>query len=705
MQRILFLTILFIQQTIAKTTPEACRDTRFSTQPITCIDSKAFNSYSQVQSNLNQFPSELTEFSFINQNIQKLKKLRAAELDKYKHLYRHLAFDYNENPVLLKKHQGQFEEIYSDFKILLETTRELHITQEKINILSRQKIAHIAFDLEDKKKELEKVKLAIFLKNRILAGNNIEKIMREAIEKDTTPSKETFKSSFISDSSTYLVKQRETLDMYDNYLSRLDQNLKSNKASVNQKKFIDESLDQNPQILEDIFASGVGEKSFSDPLFNKVSCQYYDKFQSYLQRQKTKDLIIDTSLVIGPFLLMGAGPIARGLSLTKLLKFGTPLASPYNQALAKSASFALNGSIIAYDISSLKNKDLECEKKFTNLSLDSSEGAVLEINKCKEELSDMILLTSVGLGSVGMVKVSQHISPVLKRMILDSHKAKKGEGFFEGMMKDLGGGKNQYIKEEIKIIRSKLRENLTRFDTLSDKLDSKKSAVQSYLKENESPVKIADFQTIPSKNLNLYSEKVGKDSIELMYIPGSDIPHMHKSVNRVGHVALRIGDKVYHQTGGSGFKIESLDDFINKTKKNYKVYGQVLESSPKERAIMEEYFQVMHEKQLPYSFLQNNCSQSVCRAFDLAQIKKYNSAESLDPILTVAKIKRSDRVVMKTVYNEDKDVGHNQMKLLTASNRSLFYGLPLATGGAAAYESLQMVDLLINFMEESKNAP
>ncbi len=674
---------------------EACKDTSNIKENLSCYQTPSTTPFNEAIKEAKLLPEEINKWSFIYQNVTKLKKLRDHELEKYKHLYRSITFDYNQTPEHKNTHDLQFNEIFNDFNLLLETTRELHVTQTQINILSAQKIAHIAFDLEDKKKELEKIKMAIFLKNRILAGNEIDKLIKASIENESRPNIDQFKKSFIPDCSNYLVKQRETIDMYDGFLSNLNESAKKGLNTI------DAQLLKKPQILEDIFSSGLGEMDFLNPVLKKASCQYFEQFENYKRNQKIKDLMIDTSLIIGPFLLGGAGPIARALSMSKLLRFGSPLSSPYNQILSRSAQFTLTGTILAHDLSSLKEKDLECERKFTNLSINASAKEISEIKNCKEELSQLIIFTSVGLGTAGLVQTTSKISPYLKELIVKNAKEKNSGGFIDAMLKDFGAGKNQYIKEEISLIKERVKNQESSLALLSNKPNLKRQDVADYLKTHPTKDSIPDFKSIPSTELNSYTEKVAKDSIELLYIPGADIPHLPKAVNRVGHIAIRIGDKVYHQTGGSGFKIENFADFINKTKKDYKVYGQVLESSPKERAIMEEYFNMMKEKQLPYSFLQNNCAQSVCRALDLAKINKYNAGTALDPILTTAKIKRSDRVVMKTVYNEEKDLSHSQMKILTTSNRALFYGLPTTTLAGSMYESYQMVDWLINFLDDN----
>ena len=213
---------------------------------------------------------------------------------------------------------------------------------------------------------------------------------------------------------------------------------------------------------------------------------------------------------------------------------------------------------------------------------------------------------------------------------------------------------------------------------------------------------INGHKVIPTAELDRYTKEVGKDSIEFLYIPGADVPHLPKSFNRVGHVAMRIGDKVYHQTGGSGFKIETFDNFINSTKKNYKVYGSVLQVSPKEQEIMKDYFTQMHAKQLPYSFLLNNCSHASCSALKLADVDNITKMAQHDPVLTSTLIKRSERVVMQTAYNIDKDLSPSQLKLATASNRAVFYGVPVLTASGAGYAGVQAVDFVVDYINQIK---
>lgn len=266
---------------------------------------------------------------------------------------------------------------------------------------------------------------------------------------------------------------------------------------------------------------------------------------------------------------------------------------------------------------------------------------------------------------------------------------------------DVGIGQLKEIRTAIRDLKGQAQ--LREYQALSNRLPVLRPRVEMFRSQGEIPRDASGAHLISPEHIADYLHALGRGTLEVLYVPGSRIPHLPQSVGQVGHVAIRIGGMVYHQTGQSGFREESLQSFLYVTKKNLRVYGTVLKISAREEALAKRLFATMREKQIPYSFLLNNCAQTACRALDLLQIRGLTQAKAIDPLLTHKLARKSGRQIMQNIYNVDKDRPDRAVALDTLKNRMFVYGLPVAAPSLPLI-GVETLEALFNFLSSPTSA-
>lgn len=272
---------------------------------------------------------------------------------------------------------------------------------------------------------------------------------------------------------------------------------------------------------------------------------------------------------------------------------------------------------------------------------------------------------------------------------------------------DFGVGRSALIRKEVRSIRGWIQEEARSINGFASDLPETEAALNRFRFATGLHRGPKDVVTVPPRALGPWEQIVGSKSIELLYVPGADVPYLPEKVRHVGHVAVRVGNMVYHQTGGSGFRKETLQQFILETKADHKVYGTVLKASPREQEIMRRYFDAMYERQVPYSFLLNNCSEAACRAMTYAGVVDLPRVAGLDPLI-VKKIvaRQNDRTVVRTVYNAEKEGDWKELRNAVLRNRMFFYGAPVGvagiTGTGVGYGVWEASDMLSDWITEMR---
>ncbi|MFA6238444.1 MAG: hypothetical protein WC635_14010 [Bacteriovorax sp.] len=637
---------------------------------------------------------------------EKANRLRAANLvvkDNLGSLFRTLR-DKEKEPTYQSgiKEIGEIEE---DFKQLTLLSKEAIQLQRKLNICITNCSAVRKMELNKDIERVQKLKSIILIKQPLLANSSFEEIFTKMSDNDVD--KEEFISRDIFEQKLFsaLFENLQGILKKENEFERFSDDPQKPYIRLNNidhiKNYNENIIERFPLISESVVLDlSFNEAAKSPP--NKCACYLTQRYKSYTSKKDYQEFALDITLFALPFAL---GPIGRASELSIELILGKRLAtyglkaSEASRAI-KLTNIAILSSVTASDLSQIANDIKKCKQKEAEF-ISAATGQKLEgLKECKKELSNKIILTEISAIPLLKTDISQKILSLLKTK--SSLSSAKTPGTISLLLKDFGAGKNKIIKTEMDNIVSVVREEKIQIASMSSNTKKMKPEVDQFLKNHQLAADLNRPVQITTSNLSDYQKNIGKDTVELLYIPGADVPHLPNAVKRVGHIALRIGDKVYHQTGGSGFKIETFENFLGVTKKNYKVYGQVIESSEKEKLVMKSYFQKVYEKQLPYSFLVNNCSQSVCRSMGLADIEKINPAAQLDPFLTQRKIARSDRVVMKTAYNTDKDLSDEDLLKATAANRLAFYGIPAAGAATTAGLGVEAVDFVIEYLNQIK---
>lgn len=168
--------------------------------------------------------------------------------------------------------------------------------------------------------------------------------------------------------------------------------------------------------------------------------------------------------------------------------------------------------------------------------------------------------------------------------------------------------------------------------------------------------------------LHSYIEMIGKDTVEILYIP--DFPEL-------GHLALRVGDEVYSMIGH--FTYDSFNWYIRRySKMQSRIYGLVFQVSKEELLGVKSYLKKRMDSVIPYSFFRNNCSHNACRPLKENGIINIPDILQLDPFLVAIFAARSKRMILKTVYNARYNTARTALNVRHVGKRAKII-LPYAT--------------------------
>lgn len=596
----------------------------------------------------------------------------------------------------------EVDKVEEDFKKLTVLARESAILEKKFNICLTSCSAVRRQELLADIKKVQNLKVALLIGQPILASSYFEKLFKNMPDSFVDSDKDFPQNVFRENLKDALFDNIQVILNKDLEFSRLESDLKRpnfNNSTIDQIDEYNAHLVSRFPLISDGIVKELSTREIGTD--EESACFFAKSFYQYTKKEEYKELALDVGLFALPFAL---GPVGRVGGFAVESFFGSHLAmwglgSKELATAIRVSDIAFQGALLSHEANAIYNKVNECQKMEAELIENADQLKLSMLDQCKSDLSTRIITAEISSISLAATSIGPKIFQTFSKVLPTEIKAPK---VISLISKDFGGGKNKMIKTEIDAMMKATAKEKEAFTHFSSDPKFTKKDLSSFLKKEKIETNPKAPTVLEGEKLAAYKKEVTKDTVEMLYIPGSEIPFLPNSVNKVGHVAIRIGDKVYHQTGGSGFKIESFDDFLNKTKKNYKVFGTVLESSEKERKVMEAYFQKMHDKQLPYSFLVNNCSQAVCKAMKLADFENVPAPMQFDPILSTIAAKRSERVMMKTMYNADKDMSVDELRKATVNNRLAFYGIPGAAAGAATIGTYEAADFLIEYLNQAK---
>ncbi|MCM2276456.1 MAG: hypothetical protein NDJ89_00075 [Oligoflexia bacterium] len=622
----------------------------------------------------------LSDIAWIRQKIEQLQEIRKLELEALQ-------------PVLRTLQAGsgtaarESRQLQADLALLFEVSREISVLRRKIRILRREGTGNLLADREDELARLEGIRSAVLEKAPLLNGEAVTQLIEERFRADAPPDEAMMRQALAAVMSDGLRELEKRLEGYARALSAPRPRLEG-------------------RLLGEVFRSGVAERDFESERFSGSACRQLRNFQEELRLGRIRSGIADATLIALPLFAGELGLAGRALMLGR---GGSQAAA--TASAARLPEFGMVAASLGLQSKKLSDLNGRCQERLSDFNAHPTREGYRLVQECREERGTQVVLLAAGAGMAGGALAFKTLSSALRARIDASVAAAAGEAsevkpsLVKLLAKDFGVGQYGTITGELRGIRELTRQSKRELAALWPGLVTKERDVRDFIARNALRKEIQGHRIVPLGKLEDYERTIAKDTVELLYVPGANVPHLHKSVNHVGHLAMRIGDRVYHQTGGSGFRIESLREFLTETKKDFKVFGTVLQVSPREREIMRRYFEGLHEKQVPYSFLLNNCAQAVCRALDLAEVRRPRGLAAFDPVLTTAALKRSERRVLKTAYNIDRDLPPAALKAATLSNRAVFYGLPAGAAGAGAYGIIEAVDLLVDYIDSAQEEP
>ena len=235
----------------------------------------------------------------------------------------------------------------------------------------------------------------------------------------------------------------------------------------------------------------------------------------------------------------------------------------------------------------------------------------------------------------------------------------------------------QSSNKSCSLLTSKLlnaRSNITPyFSKFSDSLTPVSDQIERFISEHVDgipAIKLRPDQIEISNNAIIpYIQSVGKNTIEVL--------HVASSYGYTGHLALRVGSNVFHVDTKKGIIKQSLQHIVTNRYKNHRIFGYTLQASPREIEKIKLYFRAkMSDEQPSFDLIFNNCSQNVCRALRTSEIHNYSTIVALDPSFVSFFTAMNKRVVIKTVYNTNKDTSVMRLVVGKLFKRSIMYSLP-----------------------------
>lgn len=642
----------------------------------------------------------IERFELFSKKARELKNSNIVLKNKLASMFRSLRD--GESEPTFKSGMAEVNSIEEDFKKLTLLAKEAAKLESRFNFCLTNCSPVRRLEILDDIKKIQNLKVALLIGRPILANAHFENLFKKMTPEFVSSEKNIEQSVFRDHLKEALFDNLQVILKYDTEYSRFESDPRApilEKASpANIDEYNSGIISRFPLISESI-VKDLSLREISTE--NTNVCFFAKNFQTYTRRQGYQELALDVGLFALPFAL---GPAGRMGGFAVEAFFGERLAlwglgAKELGTVIKVSDITLQGALISHEANAIFKKINECKQTETDLIQQATEEKLKSLDQCKRDLSDKILFAEISSISLATSTIAPKVIQTFSKLSPPSIKTPK---VLSLISKDFGGGKNAIIKKEIESMMKATAEEKKALSHLSSTPALNKAQLNNVLKKQDIEIEKGVPTILSGDKLELFKKDVTKDTVELLYIPGSEIPFLPNAVNKVGHVAIRVGNKVYHQTGGSGFKIESFDDFLNKTKKNYKVFGTVMQASEKEMKVMETYFKKMHDKQLPYSFLVNNCAQAVCKAMKLADFENVAAPMNFDPVLSLIAAKRSERVMMKTMYNADKDMSVEELRKATVNNRLAFYGIPAAAAGTAALGTFEAADFLIEYLNQAK---
>jgi hypothetical protein len=650
----------------------------------------------------------LMKWQWLFGSVINLQKRNDLILDDMSRLRRSLAWSkIFKSSTPLQKMEGSLDQkdmeikvnkLHDKFNLLVSILKEIKISRRRLHSLyllgGPQK--EITEDEERKLSSLESLKIEILSTTPQLAGKKIEKLATAMSSSEDEQSdgknlsKDDFYHALNSDLTEVVLLLKKKDDQYRGFLD----SYKMDDQTVDKLQIEPPDVRIDQQLFFDVLSVesfGQGNQSI---ISSDIPCFYIKQYNRNEKIEMWKDIAVDAALILTPILLGPVGIASRALLAARMLKWGHKA----KKSAAFNSSFAMLGAdigIATYDYTLLSKRSDDCQAKGAAFYANPNRQLYEATRECEKDIRGdrVILMTGIAL-SAGIplyrqMKIKKRLLSAydgVSRQLPDYMKLSGRFSLLRGLK----------IRQQVEAVKRRVK---VASSPLSREIIDKSSSVGKLVNDNATTKTLYGYTVIDKKLEKQYRRLITKDTVEFLYIPGTKVEFLPNAIQDVGHVALRVGDKVYHQTGTGGFKMERFSSFIHTTKGKNKVFGQVLNVSPDEMDRMKRYFSEIKSSDIPYSFIFNNCSQSACRALDIAEVTKIKGLSALDPSLAHQRVRRSERVAMKTVYNIDQDDSLEAINAAIRRNRVVFYGAPLLAQSGITYGGIEAVDLVIDHIE------
>ncbi|AYF45192.1 hypothetical protein BALOs_2194 [Halobacteriovorax sp. BALOs_7] len=365
-------------------------------------------------------PKEISENSlrrwhWIIEKVEEKKDLLQAEIDNNKGMLRFLRNDFVEEDESRQWYINEFKDIESDYLKLKEITKQIEIVSDKLNICFRVCSPKMRIENEEHLKKLQKLKILLLSKRPILAGPEIENIIKSKDEGD-------LKSALVKTYSDYLSGAQDQIREINTRFSpeqrQYDFAINEEVNEELQKERIKVLFDiiNGNDVVDDTTSSILSTLDWRKEVMKEPSlaCSLYERNKSYLTDQKIKELGLEIGMFVAPFV---AGPAFRlsvwGLRGLGLAKWG--MREEIYASITKATTGLSSATFFAKDLVAIPKKKEQCESLLNNFIKSKQHTYYQKYTECSEELSQEILLTSVstalsGLSSLGPIKQAFELS-------------------------------------------------------------------------------------------------------------------------------------------------------------------------------------------------------------------------------------------------------------------------------------------------------
>lgn len=278
----------------------------------------------------------------------------------------------------------QIRTALNDLKSLSEVVVSIQSYTDSLQLLSPSR----RIEIEDKIKTLQKIKIAILLKQPLLADSKIKDYLEKKSKKnDFTPIlDDTTCQLFQGALESSLHKLLEARYAYSDFLNDAERPI--SKDIKYNENYLNTLVSKFPHIMTEVLE--VNKQNIN--VLTSSEKDLYCRLDTQLENKKIKDQTLRTATdvtVIGISFI--SGPIGRGIAL----------ATSFNRAkLIEWGLIASSETYFSNQLYSDYSKTLSvCDKNFSSFSKTPNLQGLTELENCHKELSDKLLTSS--LATVG----------------------------------------------------------------------------------------------------------------------------------------------------------------------------------------------------------------------------------------------------------------------------------------------------------------